>query len=1038
MKKLNWLLSAVFGVLAAIVYFASMADYAYPGLGAHLMAIWHGLGAGAAADYPLMTVFARLLGSGNVIAPVCGVISVVTFFHLVAAFVEWRIGDERPPKERSVIALIAASVATFVFMLTPAVRSAATHVEPRMFAFAWALLSFSLVFPALKFPKVGVWILPLLLGVLLALGLCDSVVFVFLLPFYFIVVGAVARRKGARPYEPVFLLLVVGFAALLGAMVFFDLTLEALSGHILGEFHANVANTGCTFVVLFTVLPFVAALISSGRAFRDTPTFALWFFHGALTFVAILSSATPLSPSKLMEPFGINPVLASAFAAAVSGYLVAYWWINRAQVMSLVIGSILAFVLAVTSLWHCFSFDSQSGAFADKVAFKILKDLGRRTWFVSDGTIDDHVKLMAEKEGKTVHVVSLARDLDKRYLEWLSDLIREEGVGGARNGALRLSLDLGVLPFVQDWFSCDPTVQKTVAVFGAPDLWYSADVRPVPEFLFFGGDAAIVPDWSAWDEFSKILTAPKDWGSYRSRKVTNPTDRLRLSLRRHLGFVANNRGVWYQDQKDDDAAFRMYELVLNQIDPDNICTIFNEVAMVGQKHPRAILKKKELERILKKAVEDKSRRYLLWRLSTYYGYIRNPESFVRLGHAWARSGRAGDALYHVRRAVDFLPADRRAGLLNMMAALYASENEQGKSRRIYDAVLAKNAKDHDALIGMMRLELLDGNAQKALEYMQRASESAGKGRRSDVEQAMVAMMKNDLATAKRILKKVTDADRKDLQAWSLMAAVTMQEIDATTDEKRKAVLLKEIEGEILPELEKGASSQFDYYLQATKGFVLLRKGADARAKARDAFVTAAKSRPDIAATQDLVLGLDISMDDKENAEAHAREVLRRNRNAPLANYVMGSLALGKEKMEEAELYLRKAADAPQPVALALNDLAEVLRRNKKFAEAERYARKATEKAPNLYVAWETLGAVLMDAKLGLDEAEACIRRACQLSKDKDGKEADVRMLISLARVQMKRGDLSHAKMTIRKVRSRIDELSDFEKREFEDFAGGAR
>ena len=196
------------------------------------------------------------------------------------------------------------------------------------------------------------------------------------------------------------------------------------------------------------------------------------------------------------------------------------------------------------------------------------------------------------------------------------------------------------------------------------------------------------------------------------------------------------------------------------------------------------------------------------------------------------------------------------------------------------------------------------------------------------------------------------------------------------------------------------------------------------------------SRPDISTTQDLVLGLDISLDDKENAEKHAKDVLRRNRKAPLANYVMGSLALGKDNYEEAEMYLRKAADAPQPVVLALNDLAETLRRQKKYDEAQKYARKATEKAPNLYVAWETLGSVLMDGGMDLDEAESCIRKACELSKDERGKEADIRMLISLARVQIVRGDKTRAKLTVRKVRARLDELSAFERREFERVAQG--
>ena len=54
MKK-TWLLAGAFGFLAAIVYFASMADYAFPGESARLMVIWKGLETGTASDYPLMS-----------------------------------------------------------------------------------------------------------------------------------------------------------------------------------------------------------------------------------------------------------------------------------------------------------------------------------------------------------------------------------------------------------------------------------------------------------------------------------------------------------------------------------------------------------------------------------------------------------------------------------------------------------------------------------------------------------------------------------------------------------------------------------------------------------------------------------------------------------------------------------------------------------------------------------------------------------------------------------------------------------------------
>ena len=1032
MKK-NWLLAATFGLIATIVYFCSMAGYAFPGTSAHLMAVWKGLVSDTSVNYPLMAAFARAFGVSNLLAPICGVVAVVTFFHLVAAFVAWRVRDEDLVPIRGRISLIAASAATTVFLLTPAVRQAATHLEPRLFDFTWALLGFGLALPFFRWPKGLAFLYPVLLGALVAFGIFDTALLAVFLPFYLVVVAMVAVKREHKPYLPLFLFALSLVVSLFVASSVLDAELGKTLAGAVKEARGYKSVPGWLFVFAFATLPFVVAIFSSGKAFGEKPGFAQWVFHVALSFVAILAVATPLSPTVLMEQYGILPVATSAFAAAVAGYLVAFWWVNRRAAVGMVVGSILTFILAVTCVWNLFSFDGDIGAFADKVAGRIVDDLGSRRWFVTDGTLDDHVALVAAERGKDIHLISLARDLDKDYLEELGAIVEKEGIGGSKNGTLRLSLALGVLPFVQDWFSSDPTVGKDVAIFGAPDIWFGAGLTPVPEFLFFGADGKIVPDWSAWKEFDAILSAPKGWGSYHDRKVTNPVDRMRFNLRRHMGFVANNRGVYLQDQKRDDEAFEMYERVLNEIDRDNICAIFNEVAMVGQNHPQAKRKKNDLERMLKSAIEDKGRRYLLWSLGTYYGYIRNPDAFIRLGHDWAKSGRPGDALSQIRRAIDFVPSDKKTVLMNMMASLYASDNDQKKSREIYESILKDNANDHDALIGLMRLALMEGDSKKALEYLQLASKSSGEGKRAQLEQAMVAMMKSDLGQAKELIRQAVNMDTNDMQAWSLLASVTMQQIDAVKDASEKAKLMKELENEIIPSMEKHSSGQFDYYLQATKGFVLLRKGGKEREAARDAFAAAAKTRPDIAATQDMVLGLDISLNDRENAEAHAKDVLRRNRKAPLANYVLGSIALGQGKYAEAEAYLRIAAEAPQPVVLALNDLAEVLRRNKNLTEAESYARKATEKAPNLYVAWETLGSVLMDAGRNLDEAEACIRKACELSKDKNGRDVDIRMLVSLARVQIKAGDAMRAKMTIRKVRSRIDELSEFERKEFEEF-----
>ena len=1062
--KADWLIALVLAVASAVIYGFSTAAFAYPGESAHLMVMWKGLDASATTPYPLMAFFAGLFGGGNALAPICGVLAVVSVYLLTAFFVRTRVVGDTTQDFNASAGRVAGIVAAVVFALTPSVRAAATHLEPRLFDFVWAMMCALLVIPWARFDNklaehfplsmsVLLHLFPLVIGALWGLGAVDSGLFIALSPLMLAALVVVPLKKGEKPYLSVVMFAV---AALIAFFVFAAQAggVPKVMATVIGQARGYCRTDGWLVVALLATVPFLVAVCASAKSFNEKGDWVQWLFNIGLGIVSILAVATPLAPYARMEAFGILPVLSSAFVAAVAGYLAAYWWLQivakprvneskevvpdgQGRLIAYVCGGLLAIVYLFTLAFNLFTFDSSRGNFADIVAEKVIADLGDRTWLVTDGTLDDHLKLVAAAQGKELNLIALNRDLDRSYRDELAALVKEKNLAGARNSELVLSLSLGVLPFVQDWFAFDPEAAKAVAIFGAPDLWYAAGLKPVPEFLFFGSDPARTPDWDAWKKFDSILHAPKGWGSFQIGKTKNPVDRMRFELRRHIGLVANNRGVWLQDNGKDDEAFALYELDLSEIDVDNVCALFNLFEMSRAKHPKALAKKAAFERRIKSIMDDASRRYRLWALSNYYGYIRNPEIFIRLGFTWARSGRPGDALTQIRRAIDFVPTDRRSSLMNMMAALYASEDERSKSREVYEQVLAKNANDHDALVGMMRLSLLDGDSKQALAYLERATSVGGDDPRIQIELAMVALMKDDLVKARQILSAVTDANASDLRAWSLLAAVTMQMCDATKDEKAKQSLERDLENRILPAMEKQSRSPYDYYVQTTRAFLYLRKGKDRRRQARDAFVVAAKARPDVAATQDIVLGLDISLDDAESAERHAMEVLRRNRKAPLANYVMGSLALRKDDLVKAEQYLVRAADAKRPVVLAMNDLAEVYRRTKRFDEAERYARLAVKTEPNLYVAWETLGSILMDRKGDLEEAQTCIEKACELSKV-DGRDEDIRMLISLARVQIARGERKVGRTTLRKVQSRLGELSDFERKEYEELLKNAR
>ncbi len=1058
MKKLDWMIAGILGCFALILYFATTVSYAYPGESAQLMVLWQGLDASTFEMYPLAKSFAGLFGYGNAIAPICGTLSVVLLYFLLTVGLQACIAGEGYLSARTPAVRVGATIAAVVFMFTPAVWSAATHLEPRLIDLTWALLSFALFVPYLKAPKALAWLFPVVISVMAGLGLADTPMFLFLVPIYFAITWFCAKKRGGLGYgmAAVTLLIFISTFIIYGASA--DGTFKQLIHFLVNLTRQYYEPRGWLLVFLLATLPFIMLLLSVRQSLSNRGTWMQWCYHLTLSFVAILAIATPLSPSAVMQSFAIFPVAASACVAVVLGAVFVYWYLQITakwganesvetdlthligQRLAFVASGVLGIVIVFSIFLNIFSFDRNQGRFADQVAEKILQDMGTRTWFVTDGTLDDHLRLAAQRTGKELNLICLQRDYNEAYLDSLEELVKAKGLGGDRNEDLVISLSLGVLAFVQDWFAIDPAIAEQVVVFGAPDLWYAADKKPVPELFFFGADATRTPDWGLWEKkFNEILHAPKGWGSYKlSVNTTDPLDYLRLNLRRHVGMIANNQGVALQDEKQDDAAFARYEMVLNEIDADNVCALFNEFELVCAGHKKALAKKNEITRLLNTIKDDPNRRYRLWALANYYGYIRSPEVFLRQGYAWARSGRPGEALRQMHRAIDFIPTDKRTALVNMMAALYASEQDVARSRAMYESVLASDTANHDALIGLMRLELLDGNEEKALDYLAQATASVGDDPRFLIEVALLHLMRGELAEAGTVLRKETDAHRDNLQAWSLLAAVTIQQIDNAKDEAEKAKLMKYLEEVILATMENQSRSATDYYLQTTRAFVLLRKKDDRRREARDALIAAAQTRPDIGATADLILSLDISLNDTVDAERQAREVLRRNRQAPLANYVMGSLALQNARYAEAENFLRRAADAPKPVVLALNDLAEVLRRKKNYKEAEFYARRAVETDPKLYVAWETLGAILLDAQGDLAEAEAAILKACELSKDKDGREGDIRMLISLARVQIARKELSRAGVTIRKVNARIDELSEFERREFEELKKNVR
>ena len=1071
-------------LVALVVYGLTLAGYVFPGESAHLFTQWMGFDALAAPKSPIWGALVKWVGGLsfpanvalriNLVSLVCGVLSAGLACALTGFFVRCTMRQEDTIKYIDGAGVAAGLTAGLACVFSTALWQTATHLEVRLFDATCALALFALFIPMLRFPKfflAGA----ALVGIGAGVGLVEGVTFVPVSLLYLFALVVAAVKSGRKFYLPTGLFLTCALLAYLVTANRVATAYLALPEAAAGDFKAAgdvlvnalqgfaheirqwVQRPGWLFLFVLAVLPFVACLFAAPRGLNNERTWSQYLFHIAMTLCVILAFATPLAPESQMRALGIPPVVTSLLVTLTAGYLAAYWYVlARApeamtegkeltteatlgrRVAPAALGTLLG-VLALAAFVNAFGAARDRGAYADVCANEILDRLGNRAWLVTDGLLDDHLRIAAATRGKALNLVCLQRDMDDAYLKELAALVRERGLQAGKAN-LPLAVELGVLPFLQDWFAGDPDVGDKAAIFGVPDFWFMAERQPVPECLFFGGarnakqdvdGARAFADFKAfWGKMESVLHAEKRTGSRDIYKAKDPVDALRLQLRRHVGFLANNLGVLLQDLGLDKEAFEIYELVLRTIDRDNICTLFNEFEMARAGVPAAVARKSEIEKQLKLIVDDPKRRYVLWSLSRYYGYIRAPEIFARMGYAWARSGQTGNAIAQVQRAIDFVPADRQAGLLNMMAAIYASGRQSAKSRDVYNKVLASDATNHDALMGLARLALQDGAVNEAKEHLQKAVKVAKNAETASFDWAFLHLMNNDLPAARLALQKVTDLQPKSLQAWSLLAGTLLQSFDAAKDEKARKKILEELDDVILPKMEAIAETPRDYHVQVTRALVLMRKGKDFQKAARDALAVAASARPDAAVVGDMILNLDISMDDAESAEKHARQVLRQDRHNKLANYVMGSLRLKEGDYTTAETFLRLSVEQPRPLAAAQNDLAETLRRLQRPADAETFARAAVRTAPELYVAWETLGSALLDQNKALDEAESCVKKAIDLAK-KNVAGSDIRMQITLARVQIAKGDLARARATLRTLRSHQAELSKFDLGEVE-------
>lgn len=1082
-RRLDFWLSLGFAGLALLVYVLTVSPGLYPGESAGLVAAYTGL---TPMELPLRPVWGKIvafLGSSgpfstalnlNLFSALCAALSAYLVYRLANFFLYDTIDDEHMERRAPYASTWGAATAAMAFLFAAPVWQSAVRLQHQSFDLMLALLCADVLIRQAARPTAAK---VLLFATLLGIGLSNSVMFVPLLPVYIALLVYIYWKDGMLTVGRVAFPLFLAVAFALGiyfvtARSFYLESGTALGLKNTGEVLRDVARAQvATFVngfprvswlllLLFGVVPWLSAILASFRAFNNERSWSIYLLHLTMTLLTVIGlSNSGASPWAILRPSGGLPVASSALLAFTAGYLVTYWYllmkvkntkskgVSRTTVAA---GDWMGWTLAyplvaftvIMAIVNAFSCSGRRGVFADRCAQAILDRLDGRVWFITDGTLDAHIQLLAREQKREVNLICLQNDMNPAYLKAMSRLIGEKALFAdeAKLKRMQNTLELGILPFLQDWFAEDKEVSKKVAVYGVPDFWYIADCQPKPEALFFGGvsdkeaktwrDKPLYAEHEAfWKEMDALLAPAGD-------EITEPVVGIRAVLRRQMGFAANNLGVFLEDRakeakelKEDELAdtlekqaFQAYSYVHETIDPKNISALFNRFEMARRGVEVATAQKEAIEHELKEFIAKLKNRYPLYSLSRIYGYVRSPEIFARLGWGWALSGQTGAALAGISRAIHLLPSDQRAGAYEALAAIYSVADEKKNTRKVYNALLAKDAGSTSAMLGLARLSIQEGSFDEAKQWLEKASKTKGKGANTfGVEWAILHLMNGEVAQARLLLQQTTDLQPKNLQAWALLAMVQIQQGEVA-----------DVEKVTIPKMESIAGTVNNYFVQIARAQAALKRSANlkgdalynVRRVAREGFIRAASLKPEVGGVKDMILQLDIEMNDQKAAELHARQVLRVNRKHALANYVLGSLRLNEGQYGEAEDFLRRSVDA-KPIPAALNDLAEVLFRIKKLPEAEKLARDAVKADPKLYVAWATLGTVLLAQEKDLNEAEQCVKKAIEMFGE------DHRIKITLARIFLKKGEVERARTLIHQIKSNVDKLPDFDKHELE-------
>ncbi len=618
----------------------------------------------------------------------------------------------------------------------------------------------------------------------------------------------------------------------------------------------------------------------------------------------------------------------------------------------------------------------------------VVDQAADRKWLISATPIDDQIAIEAGMRKLPLKVVRIAYGKSPVYMKYLASLLDD-------NPRLQSLAHVGMSPLLDEWFYEMPNVTENTLVVPMPDVWLMAGFDAIPDRVAFAGvkqgtalplDELLARNRAYWNDYgSRVLDV-------RVAKDSLPGMALGW-IRNHLSKIANNLGVYLEDQGRVSDAYDCYK-ESRRLLPDNLSALMN-LHVVAQKNDYP--EYPELEAELKKATENLMGRVQAWSLSQLYGFVRVPELFANRGIAFAMSGKATMAISDMKRA---LALDKQNPQVQLaLANLYFGQSKDIESSEQFETVLATDPSNIRALLGMMRISVRNNRFDEARQYLDALRKTEVNPLALKMEEAVLESMSGNPESANKLLRSVVEAQPDNLTAWAAIAINAAQMNDKSTSEEA----LKKLDGSKV--------------LNPNIQMLMARSALDQGDKdtARRHLSSILRAQPGNIPALEMSLRMDLFEGNRDLVKLNVERLLNVDPRNALANYLLGVDHFYKQEYALAEAAYR-ASLATERSTEALNDLAYVMYVQGNMNEAETLVRESLKLNDRNSSAWDTLGAVLIELNK-LEDAEVALQRSLSLRPN----VANVQL--NLALLYEKSGRTDQAIKVANDINARLNELS---------------